>query len=119
MLTRRFVVTAAAVMAAGAPTAALAHARLVSSAPVRDAVVASPATIRLTFSERMVAAFSSFEVVNAAGATQPVRVVVSDDGLTLTGTPSRRLAAGAHSVNWAIASNDGHRMTGSYRFTVR
>ena len=27
--------------------------------------------------------------------------------------------AGAYRVDWRIASSDGHRMTGSYAFTVR
>jgi len=117
ILNRRLLIAAAVTASIAGP--AWAHARLVSASPARDAVGRSPASIRLTFSERMVAAFSSFEVINAAGAAQPVRIIVSEDGLTLIGTPSRRLAAGVYSVNWAIASNDGHRMTGSYRFTVR
>lgn len=108
---------AAAVLAIAGP--AWAHARLVSSNPARDATVSSPSTIRLTFSERLVPAFSHFEVTNASGAEQTVRTVVSDDGLTITGTPVRALAPGAYTVTWTIASSDGHRMTGSYGFTVR
>jgi methionine-rich copper-binding protein CopC len=119
MVQNRRLFIAATVAAISASGPAWAHARLVSASPARDAVGSSPAAIRLTFSERLVAAFSSFEVINAAGVALPVRVVVSEDGLTLTGAPSRRLAAGVYSVNWAIASTDGHRMTGSYRFTVR
>lgn len=98
---------------------AWAHARLVSSNPARDATVSSPSTIRLTFSERLVPAFSSFEVANASGVEQPVRTAVSEDGLTINGTPARPLARGAYTVTWTIASSDGHRMTGSYGFTVR
>ena len=105
------------VMAVAGP--AWAHARLVSSNPARDATVNSPSTIRLTFSERVVPAFSSFEVANASGAEQVVRTAVSEDGLSITGTPIRPLAPGAYTVTWTIASSDGHRMTGSYGFRVR
>jgi methionine-rich copper-binding protein CopC len=44
---------------------------------------------------------------------------VSEDGKTLSAPLARPLAAGAWTVNWRIASSDGHRMTGSYGFTVR
>ena len=96
-----------------------AHARLVSSTPPASATVAAPRALTLTFSERMAPAFSSFEVVNAAGAKATIRTVVSEDGRAITGTTSRPLAAGAYVVNWRIASSDGHRMTGSYAFSVR
>lgn len=118
MTSRRVFLAAAAISLAMAGPA-LAHARLVSANPTRDAVVDSPASIRLAFSERMVPAFSTFTLENARGVETPVRTSVSEDGRTLTGTPARRLTAGVYTVNWAIASGDGHRMTGSYRFTVR
>ena len=51
-------------------------------------------------------------------ATLPLKGT-SEDGHSIIGTLSRRLAAGAWTVNWQIASSDGHRMTGSYAFTVR
>lgn len=115
----RYLSVGAVVAAVAMAGPAWAHARLVSSNPARDATVSSPSTIRLTFSERLVPAFSRFEVTNASGAEQTVRTVVSDDGLTITGTPARTLAPGAYTITWTIASSDGHRMTGSYGFTVR
>ena len=96
-----------------------AHARLVSATPAAGATVAAPRTISLTFSERMVPAFSGFDVVDAAGATIVVRTQVSEDGKTLSGAPARALPAGAYVVNWRVASPDGHRMTGTTRFVVR
>lgn len=107
----------AAVSLAAAP--AIAHARLVRSTPAAEATVASPRAVTLTFSERMVPAFSSFEVVNASGAKAAVRTRVSEDGRSITGALARPLSAGGYTVNWRIASSDGHRMTGSYGFTVR
>lgn len=110
-------VAAVAVAFAAAPAAA--HARLVSATPAPNATVAAPRTISLTFSERAVPAFSGFDVVNAAGQKIAIRTSVAEDGKTLTGTLARPLAAGTYSVEWRLASSDGHRMTGSYAFSVR
>lgn len=101
------------------PIAAQAHARLVSATPAAKSTVAAPRTVTLTFSERVAPAFSSFDVVNAAGTKATIRTEVSQDGKTITGALARPLAAGAYVVNWRIASVDGHRMTGSYDFVVR
>ena len=119
MINRRLALSSVlALSIIGVAAPASAHARLISSAPARDARVASPASLRLTFSERAVPAFSTLEIADSQGRAVPVRVTVSEDGLTLTGVPGRRLAAGLHTVTWRIATSDGHRMTGSYTFTV-
>lgn len=116
----RLLSAVAMVVAVSAPApAAFAHARLVSSSPAANATVASPARISLTFSERMVPAFSGFDLVDADGRETAVRATVGEDGKTLTAAVARPLAAGAWTVRWRIASSDGHRMTGSYSFTVR
>ena len=102
-----------------APAVALAHARLVSATPAAKSTVAPPRVVTLTFSDRVAPAFSSFDVVSAAGTKAAIRTEVSQDGKTITGTLARPLTAGAYVVNWRIASTDGHRMTGRYDFTVR
>ena len=112
-----FIAVAAAVAFVAGPAAA--HARLVSATPAPNSAVASTRTLTLTFSERTVPAFSGFDVVNAAGDKVAIRTLVGEDGKTLTGTLARPLAAGAYRVDWRIASSDGHRMTGSYTFSVR
>ncbi|MCV0415690.1 MAG: copper homeostasis periplasmic binding protein CopC [Brevundimonas sp.] len=117
----RFLVPAAlsAVFLAAAPNLAEAHARLLSSNPAAGATVAAPRSIALTFSERSVPAFSGLELVNAQGARTEVRTSTSQDGKVLTGALARPLSAGVYTLNWRIASGDGHRMTGSFSFTVR
>ena len=115
----RLVPVAAVAAALMLPSAAAAHARLVSSTPAAGSSGASPRAISLTFSEKMAPAFSTFEVVNAAGVKTPVRTTVSEDGRTLSAPVVRPLAAGAYVINWRLASSDGHRMTGSVPFTVR
>ncbi|QLQ13477.1 MAG: copper homeostasis periplasmic binding protein CopC [Brevundimonas sp.] len=112
-----FVAVSAAVVLAAGPAAA--HARLVSATPAPNSTVAATRTLSLTFSERTVAAFSGFDVVNAAGEKLAIETSVGQDGKTLTGTLARPLAAGTYRVDWRIASGGGHRMTGSYSFTVR
>ena len=99
-------------------TQADAHARVVASTPAASATVASPRAISVTFSERVAPAFSGLEVVNAAGVKSAVATTVSEDGKTVSGRTARPLAAGAYSLNWRAASADGHRMTGSYTFSV-
>lgn len=110
---------AVATIVAFAAGPAAAHARLVSGTPAPNTTVSATRTLSLTFSERTVPAFSGFDVVNAAGDKVAVRTAVAEDGKTLTGVLTRPLAAGAYRVDWRIASSDGHRMTGSYTFTVR
>ena len=100
-------------------TQADAHARVVASTPATSATVASPRAITVTFSERVAAAFSGLEVVNAAGDKTAVATSVSEDGKTVSGRPARPLGAGAYTINWHAASADGHRMTGAIAFTVR
>lgn len=112
-----FIAVAAAVAFIAGPAAA--HARLVSATPAPNSTVAATRSVSLTFSDRTVPAFSGFDVVNAAGEKVAIRTSVSEDGKTLSGTMPRPLDAGAYRIDWRIASSDGHRMTGSYTFSVR
>jgi len=112
-----FIAIAAAAALVAGPAAA--HARLISATPAPNSTVASTQSLSLTFSERTVAAFSGFDVVTAAGEKVAVRTSVGEDGKTLSGTLARPLAAGSYRIDWRIASSDGHRMTGSYTFSVR
>ena len=81
------------------PGVAAAHARLVSSTPVAGSSVASPRVLSLTFSEKMAPAFSTFEVVNAAGVKTPVRTTVTREmsrlSLGLPQCSQRGIAAAA------------------------
>lgn len=98
---------------------ALAHARLVSATPGDGATVTAPLMISLTFSERFAAPFSTIEIEDSRGRTVSLTKTVSEDGKTLGGRFASPLTAGTYRVTWAIAAADGHRMTGTYSFTVR
>lgn len=112
-----FIAVVASVAFAAGPAAA--HARLVSATPAPNSTVAATRLISLTFSERTVPAFSGFDVINATGEKVAVQTSVAEDGKTLNGTLAGPLAAGTYRIDWRIASSDGHRMTGSYTFSVR
>jgi hypothetical protein len=111
------VAATAAIMLSASPV--LAHARLVSATPGSGAVVSAPGAVSLTFSERFAAPFSTVEVEDGRGRMVALTRMVSEDGKTLGGSFAAPLTAGTYRVTWAIAAADGHRMTGTYSFTVR
>lgn len=111
---------AAAIFLSLAASQADAHAKLVASTPAAGATIASPDTITLTFNERLVPAFSSFDLVRNDGGAVGVKVSMGADHKTLVGAPRARLKAGAYKIVWHAASaDDGHRMSGAVDFTVK
>lgn len=100
-------------------TPALAHTKLVKSTPAADATVTSPKTITLTFNERLVPAFSKFELAMPAhGMAIPVRTALSADGKQIVGTVGSPLTKGDYKISWTAAGADGHKMTGTVAFKV-
>lgn len=115
----RTLIGRAGVAALAVTAPASAHTRLVSSNPAANATVEAPATITLRFSERLVPAFSKFDLsMPAHRMVIPVRTAISTDGQQIVGTPTAALAAGEYTVTWTAASQDGHRMTGHFNFKV-
>ena len=118
---RNFFVGIASIAALGMATPVLAHARLVSSNPGNNAVVAAaPRTLTLTFNERVVPAFTKIELTmpEHGGMQVPVTVNVASDGKTVTGVPGSRLGKGAYRIVWTAASADGHKMQGNVNFKI-
>jgi methionine-rich copper-binding protein CopC len=112
---------AVALLDAGA-AAAFAHAELESAIPAANATVkAAPKSIEIDFSEELNGKLSRIEVQNPAG----VRVdkgdthVASDDQRHLS-VDLNPLSEGTYKVLWtSVASDDGHRLAGSYTFSVQ
>lgn len=101
-------------------TNASAHAHLETSTPTANAAVASPATITLRFTEPLEARFSGFEVADARGRAVRVSTRLDEaNHAILVGTPVVRLPPGAYRVSWHIVAHDGHRMRGTFNFTVQ
>lgn len=109
----------AALAALAVASPALAHTRLLGSTPAASATVKSARTITLTFNERLVPAFSKFELsMPAHDMAIPVATTVSRDGKRIVGTLRSPLGKGAYQVNWTAVGDDGHRITGRFAFTV-
>lgn len=119
---RRWFLLAAivAAIALGWPARALAHAVLLRSTPAQNArLTAAPASVDLFFSEPLEKKLSTVEVRNTAGA----RVDKNDVSFTNDPTEMRvdlqPLKPGFYTVLWTtVSSIDGHKLTGSYPFTV-
>ena len=99
---------------------AQAHARLAGADPAPHSTVSAPARIRLRFSEDLAKKFCSITLagVNAS----PVALVPVDerDARILVVAPAAALAAGQYYLSWvAVASDDGHKTTGTFSFTVK
>lgn len=102
-----------------AATQAQAHAHLVSASPADKAAVTSPTEIALRFNEKLESKFSGFEVADSKGAAIKLKTSVAKDGMTIIGAPAKSLTPGAYKVKWHAVAGDGHRMEGTYSFTVR
>lgn len=102
------------------PSFAFAHAALVSGSPKADSAAPAPRTIRLTFSEKIAPAFSGISLSMDDGMVIDVAAKLSDDGKTLTGTPTSSFMKGKYKLSWHVAAvDDGHKTEGSYSFTVK
>ena len=103
------------------PGAAHAHIRLDESSPGRDEVVrVMPSHLRLLFSARIEARYTSVTLTAPDGATVPTGDVVftagSDREITLV-LPSLT-QPGVYTVRWRTAGADGHVLEGSYDFVL-
>jgi methionine-rich copper-binding protein CopC len=101
---------------------AIAHAQLSSATPAADGTIAtSPAELDLTFSEDINLIFSGVEVVGPNGSNIEIdeAFLAPDDESTLIVPIPSTLPAGIYTVNWHVLSKDGHKIHGSYTFTVK
>lgn len=99
---------------------ASAHTSLDRSDPVDGAVLAAPpAALTLTFTDPMVAAFSSVSITGPSGGT----TVDETAGLRAEGTavvvPADWVQqSGRYEVGYRVLSQDGHPVTGAIAFTL-
>ena len=114
-------VAAAIVAALLAWAPAGAHANLVNAFPEPGEVLERPTdTVYIEFSETLVQAFSSIDVLDAAG----ISVVASRSEVDLANPTAMRVALktlsnGTYVVAWRTLSTvDGHLIRGSYLFSV-
>jgi hypothetical protein len=111
----------AAVMMIGATSAAFAHADLKASVPEKDATLkTAPAEVALDFSEELNPKLSHIVVKDAKGKNvDKADSHVAADNPKHLSVDLAALAAGTYKVIWtSVAADDGHKLTGSFKFTV-
>lgn len=98
---------------------AQAHARLVTADPAPDATVATPKAIQLQFSTELAKKFSAFRLTDTDGHAVALTVMDSKDPKVLEAMPTAPLPSGLYTVSWtAVSTDDGHKTTGTFSFTV-
>ena len=109
-----------AALTAAASLPAFAHAHPKSMVPAADATVSSPPELSIEFSEALEPKFSKLEISDGKGAPvtkQTATLDPADPKHLMLALP--KLSPGMYRVHWVSAATDGHRMDGSYSFTVR
>lgn len=109
------------------PTAALAHAKVMSSNPTQGSTVAKPRVVSLTFSEALLPPTAAGSIVMTAmpGMANHSPMIIrnfktswSNANRTMTMTLRQPLRTGTYEARWQAAGADGHRMNGAVTFIV-
>jgi copper resistance protein C len=112
--------TLAAVLFVTLPTRAWAHAFLDHADPkVGSVVTASPAEIKLWFTQTLEPAFSSTEVQDSQGKEvdkKDCHADKKDNSLLIVSLPP--LPPGTYTVIWHVVSTDTHKTQGHFEFTI-
>ena len=99
--------------------AVAAHMAVQKTMPEADAVLSeSPQHIQMWFTQSPDPAISRLTLEGAGGAVGLGETEVRDDRSLVAMLPSK-LGAGAYTVRWRTAGDDGHTQRGEFAFTVR
>jgi methionine-rich copper-binding protein CopC len=97
-----------------------AHAKLVSTTPKADSTVSSPQTIQVHFNEAIEVKLSSLKLIASDGSEVAIMSMNdAKDPATLSIMPNAKLKPGVYTAAWSIVSDDGHKETGTFKFTVQ
>jgi methionine-rich copper-binding protein CopC len=98
---------------------AAVHTHLVKAEPgVDSTVTVAPKQIRLWFNEAPEVALSAATLLtNDNSPVATVKMVETNDSLSVAGTIPVALEPGTYRVLWRTASKDGHAVRGKYSFT--
>ena len=103
------------------PALALAHAFLDHADPkVGSVVTASPAVIKIWFTQEIEPDFSVIEVRDSQGNQvdkKDSHVDANDEKLLIVSLPN--LPDGQYAVSWKVVSVDTHHTQGDFKFTVK
>jgi methionine-rich copper-binding protein CopC len=99
---------------------ASAHAKLTSTTPLADSTVSSPKVIQVHFNEAVEVKMSSLKLATTDGTAVAVMAMNdAKDPATLSIMPNMPLKAGLYKVTWSAVTDDGHKVQGSFSFTVQ
>jgi methionine-rich copper-binding protein CopC len=100
---------------------AQAHAKLLSAnPPINGAVNVSLHQLDLKFSEAISGALSGVDVKGDHGSPVAAQTMLDSQGKGLMVMFRQPLPVGVYTVDWhAVATDDGHRTVGTYKFTVK
>ena len=100
--------------------AASAHAKLVGATPAMGTTTKiAPRTLDLMFSEQISGKLSGATVKGADGNVIPLTTATGKAGKDLMVSLKAPLKPGIYTVDWhAVASDDGHRTSGTYKFKI-
>lgn len=113
------IASALMLMLAAVPSA-VAHAHPIVMKPAPDSTGLAPNSISITFSEAVEPKFSSIQLTDEKGKSldsEASRPKPNDPKTLILAAP--KLTAGTYIVHWANVAVDGHRLEGSYKFTVQ
>jgi methionine-rich copper-binding protein CopC len=88
--------------------------------PAKDAAVSAPTVVSVMFSEALEPKFSTMELQDDKGTVVskvPSAVDPADAKHMTLALPT--LAPGVYSVHWVTVALDGHKLAGTYSFTVK
>ena len=98
---------------------AMFHTALKSSIPAKDASVAAPGAVSLTFTEKIVMAQTTISILKPdSSVVERLVVKTGANAETVTAPITPALAPGRYLVKWKTGSADGHVVRGVYSFTV-
>lgn len=100
---------------------ASAHARLIRAEPKVGSTVASPAQLRLHYSETIVPAKSSVVLLGPGKHATPLGALTldpKDPRVVVVAVPGK-LAPGAYKVQWGMTTEDTHHTEGDFAFRVK
>ena len=120
VLSRAAALTGIAATLVLAMSQANAHAELKSTTPKADSTVSSPPMIEVHFDEAVEVKLSSLKLIASDGAAISVMGMNdAKDPSTLSIMPNAKLAPGVYTAEWSVVSDDGHKETGTFKFTVQ
>ncbi len=110
----------AATLALGFAAEASAHAKLVKSDPAEKGQPSDKKSFELTFSEEISGKLSGAALTDASGAKVATTSMVDQHDKGLMVMAKEPLKPGDYKLAWhAVASDDGHRTTGTVAFSVK